>query len=254
VTGSVHVTRDGEGPEVFLIHGGASPDATWAGLESLRERWTVAALYRRGFSPSPPPPNGRQDFERDAADLISVLDGPRHFVAHSYGGTAALVAAGQRPDLFRSLALLEPADGLAGDDPELARLRQLGETFLAQGLETEPGLLREFLRMSGAAVDDGPLSDEVVKGIRRAHNSRSPFEARPAVSAIREAEPPRIVVSGNHNPAFEKGCDALAQELGAERAVFAGAGHFIARAPGFLDYLERFLSRAEVSALRAGAV
>ena len=250
---SVHVTREGEGPEVVLVHGGASPETTWAGLEPLRERWTLAALYRRGFPPSPAPTNGRQDFERDAADLITILERPQHVLGHSYGGTAALVACGRRPDLFRSLVLLEPAQCLAGDDPEAARLRRLGETVLAQGLETEPGLLREFLRMSGAAVDDGPLPDAVVHGIRRAHKSRSPFEARPALGAIREAGVPRVVVSGDHTPAMERGADALARELGAARAVFPGAGHFIARAPGFREYLESFLSGAETRRYGRGA-
>jgi pimeloyl-ACP methyl ester carboxylesterase len=244
----IHVARDGIGAEVFLIHGGASPEATWAGLESLRQRWTVAVVYRRGFPPSPAPPDARQDFEVDAADLISVLDGPRHVVGHSYGGTAALVAAGQRPDLFRSLVLLEPAHSLAAEDPDVARLNKLGETVLAHGLETQPELLREFLRISGVAVGDGPLPDEVINGIRRAHNSRSPYEARPAFSAIRNAGLPRLVVSGDHNAAIEKVCDALTHELAADRAVFPGGGHFIPRAPGFLGYLERYLSRSESDA------
>lgn len=244
-TRGIHITRDGDGPEVLFVHGGASPKTTWAGLEGLHERWTVAVVYRRGFAPSPPPPNGRQNFELDAADLIFALHGPGHVVGHSYGGTAALVAAGQRPDLFRSLVLLEPAHHLGGEDPEVGRFHRLGETFLAQGLATEPKLLREFLTISGAAVDDGPLPKDVVKGIRRAHKSRSPFDARPAFRAIREARLPALVVSGNHTPGLEKSFDALAQELGAERAVFAGAGHFIARAPGFREHLQQFLSHAE---------
>jgi hypothetical protein len=40
---------------------------------------------------------------------------------------------------------------------------------------------REFLRIAGAPVGDGPLSDEVVGGVRRAHGRRLPSEAQPAL-------------------------------------------------------------------------
>jgi pimeloyl-ACP methyl ester carboxylesterase len=63
------VIREGEGSEVLLVHGGASPATTWSGLESLRGHWALATVHRRGFPPSPPPPDGRQDFDVDAADL-----------------------------------------------------------------------------------------------------------------------------------------------------------------------------------------
>ena len=70
-TGALAVAREGEGEgdEILLVHGGASPRATWQGLASLRASWTLARVHRRGYPPSPPPPDGRQDFEVDAVDL-----------------------------------------------------------------------------------------------------------------------------------------------------------------------------------------
>src|SRR4051794_17192203 len=70
---AVAVIREGEGPEVLLVHGGASPETTWGALAPLRARWTLARVYRRGYPPSPTPPEGRQDFEVDAADVASLL-------------------------------------------------------------------------------------------------------------------------------------------------------------------------------------
>ncbi len=94
---TVAVIRNGTGPEVLLVHGGASPPTTWSGLEHLTERWTLAFVYRRGFAPSPQPPDGRQDFELDAADLVELLDNRMHIVGHSYGAVGAVIAATRRP-------------------------------------------------------------------------------------------------------------------------------------------------------------
>jgi pimeloyl-ACP methyl ester carboxylesterase len=238
---SVAVIREGQGPVVLLVHGGASPATTWAGLAHLSRRWTLAFVHRRGFPPSPPA-DGRQDFDVDAADLVALLDGRSHIVAHSYGGLGALIAATRRPAQVRSLTLLEPALFLPSDDPEVARFRRMGDAVLTHGLETDPATLREFLQISGApGVDEGPLPDDVASGVRRAHGSRSPGEARPALDVIRDAGIPSLVASGGHTPTLERMCDALATALHAQRLVAPGAGHFVAAAPGFADRLERFL-------------
>jgi pimeloyl-ACP methyl ester carboxylesterase len=238
---AIAVIREGQGPEVLLVHGGASPATTWSGLAHLSRRWTLAFVHRRGFPPSPPP-DGRQDFDVDAADLVALLDGRLHVVAHSYGGLGALIAATRRPAQVRSLTLLEPALFLNSDDPEVARFKRMGDAVLTHGLETDPATLREFLTIAGAPVDEGPLPDTVAYGVRRAHGSRSPSEARPALDVIRDAGIPSLVASGGHTAAVELMCDALATAVHARRLVAPGAGHFVAAAPGFADRLEQFLT------------
>src|SRR5687768_680569 len=98
---AIAVVRDGEGPEILLVHGGASPRATWRALAPLRARWTLALVHRRGYPPSPPPPDGRQDFEVDAADLAPLLAARPHVVAHSYGVLGTLLAATRGPTRVR---------------------------------------------------------------------------------------------------------------------------------------------------------
>src|SRR3954447_5385064 len=143
---AVAVIREGEGSEVLLVHGGASPETTWGALAPLRARWTLARVYRRGYPPSPPPPGGRQDFEVDAADLASLLDARPHIVAHSYGVLGALFAATRAPARVRSLTLIEPPIYyLVPGDAEVARLEHIGNTVLAEGLDADPEALREFL-------------------------------------------------------------------------------------------------------------
>src|SRR3954447_8945364 len=163
---AVAVVREGEGPEVLLVHGGASPEATWGALAPLRARWTLARLYRRGYPPSPPPPEGRQDFEVDAVDIATLLDARPHIVAHSYGGLGTLIAATRAPAQVRSLTLIEPPlFYLVPDDPEVARLERMGNEVLTHGLESDAATLREFLRLAGApGVDEGPLPDEGARG------------------------------------------------------------------------------------------
>jgi pimeloyl-ACP methyl ester carboxylesterase len=244
---AIAVVRVGAGPEVLLVHGGASPRTTWSGLEALTGRWTLALAHRRGYPPSPEPASGRQDFEVDAADLMPSLESRPHVVAHSYGVLGALIAATRRPRDVRSLTLIEPPlYYLLPDDPEVAHLEGIGDAVLTDGLQTEPGVLREFLRLAGSPdVDDGPLPEEVAKGVRRAHGGRLPGEARPSLGVLRDAGVPSLVASGAHTPALERICDALATELRGERVVAPGAGHFVAAAPGFAALLERFLATVE---------
>jgi pimeloyl-ACP methyl ester carboxylesterase len=243
-TDALAVIREGEGPEVLLVHGGASPETTWGALAPLSARWTLARVHRRGYPPSPPPPEGRQDFEVDAADLAPLLDARPHVVAHSYGVLGTLLAATRAPAQVRSLTLIEPPlYHVVPDDPEVARLERIGNAVLTDGLETDAATLREFLRLAGApGVDDGPLPDDVARGVRRAHGGRLPGEARPALELVRDAGIPSLVASGGHAPALERICDALSTALDGQRLVAPGAGHFVAAAPGFVDRLDEFLA------------
>lgn len=240
----ITVVREGAGPEILLVHGGASPPVTWRGLEPLRARWTLAYAHRRGYPPSPPAE--RQDFELDAADIASLLRDRPHVAAHSYGALGTLIAAGRSPSSLRSLTIIEPpVYHLTPDDEEVARLARLGDAVLTDGLRADPAVLREFLALAGApGLGDGPIPSDVARGVQRAHGGRLPGEARPDLDAVREAGVPCLVASGGHSAALERICDALADALGAERVVAPGAGHFVAAAPAFPERLERFLQAA----------
>ncbi len=234
------VVRAGSGPEILLVHGGAGPRTTWGALSVLTDRWTLAYVHRRGYPPSPAP-RARQDYEVDALDLAPLLVNRPHVVAHSYGVLGTLAAVATAPDSVRSLTLIEPPLAfLVPDDPDVARLEHLGDVVLTHGMDTDPAELREFLRLAGAPVDDGPLPPEMVAGVRRAHGARLTSRARPRLDLIRRARVPVLVASGDHAAAHERICDALAAALDGERAVHPGAGHFVAAAPGFADRLDTF--------------
>lgn len=251
--GALAVRRWGNGPEVVLVHGGAGPKTTWTGLDSLAERWTLVAVYRRGYPPSPPVSNGGQDFLIDTEDLAAVFDEYRpHVVAHSYGCLGTLLAAGRDPSLVRSVTLIEPPlYFLAPGDPNVARLKLVGDAVLTEGLDADPAILREFLTLSGSpGVDADPLPAPVQAAVRRAHRGRLPGAARPDLKALRTAGIPALVASGGHLPALDSICDALAETLAADRVTAPGAGHFVAAAPSFATRLNDFLSGAEAISLR----
>jgi pimeloyl-ACP methyl ester carboxylesterase len=219
--------------EVVLVHGGASPETTWVGLEPLSARWTVTAVRRRGH-----------DFDLDAAQLEPLLATRPHLVAHSYGALGASIATARAPDRVRSLTLIEPPLAhFVTDDEEVAAFVALGDEFLTRGLDMDPVRLREFLRIAGSPVDDGPLPARVVEAVRRSRGGRLVSEAHPDLHAIRAGGVPCLVASGAHTPAVDRTCDVVADQLGAERVVKPGAGHFVARAPGFCAALEDFLVR-----------
>jgi hypothetical protein len=53
-------------------------------------------------------------------------------------------------------------------------------------------------------VDEGPLPHQVARGVRRAHGSRLPGEARPALDVLRDAGIPSLVASGGHAADLER--------------------------------------------------
>jgi len=238
--------RVGTGPPVVLVHGGVGPELTWEQQEPLADRWRLVIPWRRGFEPSPP--SQRQDFERDVEDLLALLadeDGA-HVVGFSYGGLGAAVAAGREPQLFRSLVLIEsPLYALAPEDQEISRLTRLGDAFLAGGQAPDDPDRRAFLELAGIEQGASERDPRIDAAMRLALGGRPPGEASPDAGAILAAELPVLVVSGEHHPALERVCDAIAERLEGERARIPGAGHAVPRAPGFNDRLGTFLDSAE---------
>lgn len=104
----------GTGPPVVFIHGSHVADAfkSVARQPELRDRYQLIQYHRRGYAGSAPVsgPLSIAEQAADCAGLLSALRvGPAHVVGHSYGGIIALQLAADRPDVVRTLALLEPA-------------------------------------------------------------------------------------------------------------------------------------------------
>ncbi|HEU5366951.1 MAG TPA: alpha/beta hydrolase, partial [Ktedonobacterales bacterium] len=121
----IHITVWGDADEcLLLIHGGntADPDTIWEEQRVLAAQYRILVPHRRGYGHSPL--RGPDwTYQEDVADLLPLLGEGVHLVGLSYGGIVSLLLAGARPDLVRSLTIIEsPVFTLADDDPQVARL------------------------------------------------------------------------------------------------------------------------------------
>jgi hypothetical protein len=76
-------------------------------------------------------------------------------------------------------------------------------------------------------------------------DERPPWEADVPLDALAAASFPKLVISGDHSPAFEVLCDVIAARIGARREVIRGRAHTIpATGAPYNGLLEAFLSSA----------
>src|SRR5262245_8302405 len=102
---------------LVLVHGSVlGARGTWGAQTPLLDRFELVLVERPGFPPNPPVE--RVDFELDAARVADLLVRGDHLVGHSYGGVISLLAAVARPELLRSVTVIEPpATQVAAGDP-----------------------------------------------------------------------------------------------------------------------------------------
>ena len=103
----------GEGPGIVCLHASASYSAQWrAFVDRMAASHHVLAVDSYGSGRSPPwPANAPLTLRDEVAFLEPVLaraGEPFVLVGHSYGAAIALVAAIDRPERVRALAIYEP--------------------------------------------------------------------------------------------------------------------------------------------------
>jgi len=231
---------------IVLVHGSVMGGrGTWAAQRPLAEGFELLVLDRPGFPPNPPVE--RIDFETDAALVAGLLEEGDHLVGHSYGGIVSLLAAASRPDVLRSLTVIEPpCTRVAAGVPEVDAFARAGMELYATARSGEPDeYLRRFLAAVGSEFDPpSPLPPELERGARNLAVERGPWEADIPLAALAGTPFPKLVVSGAHLDAYDVICDVLERELRAERIVLPGYGHAVQRHPDFNDRLADFVERA----------
>jgi pimeloyl-ACP methyl ester carboxylesterase len=227
---------------VLLIHGSVGNAEAWAPvLPVLEQRFEVVAPNRGGYPPGPL--LERIDFEQQAEELAPLLGAGAHLVGHSYGGVISLLIAAAHPERVRSLAVSEPpAFGLARGNPVVDDLVERLDEHFEHGPRGPRVFADGFLALVGSEVRlPERLPPQLEQGIRATMAERPPWEAEIPLYELAATPFPKLVISGEHNPAFDAVCDVLETRLDAERAVLPGAGHSLARAPGYPERLLEFL-------------
>ena len=152
------VEDSGEGGSTVLFsHGLLYSLRMWdAQIAALRSRLRCVAYDHRGQGESESAPTGldMDTLADDAAALIESLRiGPVHFVGMSMGGFVAMRVAARRPELVRSLVLVDTS---AGPEPaeNIPRYRRL--EWVARWFGTWPVASRVEAIMHGASARKDP--------------------------------------------------------------------------------------------------
>ncbi|MFF5933334.1 alpha/beta fold hydrolase [Streptomyces sp. NPDC012508] len=146
----VAYTRKGRGPLVVLVHGAGLDGRMWQPqVEALADEFTVVAWDEPGSGRSSAVPAGfgLEDFARALAAVIEDVGlGPAQVAGLSWGGTVVLELYRWRPDLVRSLLMVDTYAGWKGSLPpeEVAARVEGAQRMLAVSREefvpTLPGL------------------------------------------------------------------------------------------------------------------
>ncbi len=147
----------GGGAAVLFSHGLLYSLRMWdAQIAALRTRFRCIAYDHRGQGQSETPASGldMDTLTDDAVALIESLRiGPLHFVGQSMGGFVGMRLAARRPELVRSLALLDTS---AGPEPpeNLPRYRRL--EWVARWIGVRPVVGRVMAIMHGESARRDP--------------------------------------------------------------------------------------------------
>nr|WP_221377895.1 alpha/beta hydrolase [Actinoplanes polyasparticus] len=223
----------------ILVHGTLSW-ASWAfaGQRPLARDRRILLPDRRGFGDSPEPAGGTSDYAVDAVDLLELMAAAAphgvHLVGHSCGGTVTMPAAAARPDLVRSLVLVEPcAHTVAASVPVVAATIEDGRRFMAGAKEHDPSAYVELAYPTGPRPE--PASS-LLRAARTALSERPCWLAEVPVQALRTAAFGKLVILGGweseapgHRPGMaavmRAVCTSVATRIGARLAEVPGARH-----------------------------
>ncbi len=242
---SIHLRSIGDGDrEVLAIHCTIAHSGAWKRLASfLSEDATFHAFDMLSHGKSADW-DGQGDFQdRNVEAALAVLDRPMDLVGHSFGATVALRVAVERPDLVRSLTLIEPvffavalqdAPDLVSDHNRIARPNQR-----AMQAGDWPLAARLFNRMW--STDDGPRWPQLPEATRAAMIRGIPvvpacdpalFEDRAGMLKPGVLDglsmPVMLLRGGQSQPVIGSINEGLSRRIpGAVGHVVEGAGHML---------------------------
>ncbi|UUU26865.1 alpha/beta fold hydrolase [Streptomyces sp. DSM 40750] len=246
---AMHVTvwdeTGGEGVPAVFVHNiftwGSDELYGFAAQRPLADRCRLLLVDRRGYGRSPD--TDRSDFDTDADDLVELLTGQAggaHLVGHGNGGVAAMLAAGRRPDLVRSLTLIQPsAFSAAAAHPVIEAMlhRVGGGTGVPESVTPEQYLRASTEGIGMAAPDPTP---QRLRAVATSMRERPIWEANVPLEPLRAAPWPTLVIRGDWRDAPELYRAYVGEALIAcAEAVADAVGARLLRVPGYYPHTQQ---------------
>ncbi len=241
----IEFTDRGHGEVVLLVHAGVfgawfAPLAAHAALDGFR----VIEMHRAGYTGAPAPQGHLSigDHARHCAALLDRLGiTAAHVCGHSSSCLISLQLGLDRPELVRSLVLIEPAPPafLSGPGEERISREVVRPAMAAAAAGDVATAFDTFLRAVGGddyrAVLDAALGvdahDRLLRDARFFFADELPAVRGWAFSAedARRIERPTLLVQGEDSPArFHDACAVVAGLLpDARTATLDGLGHLM---------------------------
>lgn len=236
-------TSFGQGPQLALgIHCSLAHSGSWGALaRHLSGALTLTVFDMPGHGRSADW-DGRGEIQGVTAQIAAdLLDGPAHVIGHSFGATVALRLAVTRPDLVRSLVLIEPVFFAVAlrDRPDMKDSFAAQMTGFEHGMQTgdHHAAARGFLKVWGNGVDWQALNADDKDSLASQMHLIDAGHAALYEDAggmlfegvLQGVDKPALLIEGSASPDIISAInEGLAARLpNAERAVIAGAGHMV---------------------------
>ncbi|MDH6696552.1 alpha/beta hydrolase [Streptomyces sp. MAA16] len=246
---TVPATTVAAAPALFvhnIFTWGSDSTYGFAAQRPLADSRQLLLMDRQGYGDSPD--IARSDVDVDAEDVVEALGdevlavgpGGAHLVGHGNGAVAALIAAARRPELVRSLALIQPsAFTAAAHHPVVAGL-------LDRVRDGAPGIPEDvtpeqYLRASteGLGMDMPEPTPRRLRAVATSMRERPIWEADIPLEAIRGAALPVLVICGTweHAPAAYREHVGLPLTAVAESLTGSLGGQLL-RVPGYYPHTQ----------------
>jgi 3-oxoadipate enol-lactonase len=230
-----------DAPVVVLGHSLLFSTTMWRHqIDVLRASYRCVAVDWRGQGDTPPT-SGGYDMDTLYADLVGVIEqlelGPAHHAGLSMGGFVGLRLAARRPDLVRSLTLIDTSAG--PEDPEkVARYRLLASIYGVIGIRPLLGQVapimfsRPFLKTPAGKQVVDRWTSELRRQTRRGTKGaiRGVTDRLAVLDEIGRITAPALVVVGSGDVAtpVAKAEAMVAAIPGARLEVLSDVGHISA--------------------------
>ncbi|MEO0372593.1 MAG: alpha/beta hydrolase, partial [Pseudomonadota bacterium] len=234
-------TTFGQGPRAaLLIHCSLAHSGSWGRMaRGLSGLLTMTAFDMPGHGRSGAW-DGQGEIQKVTAEIAAdFLDGPTDIIGHSFGATVALRLAVMRPDLVRTLTLIEPVFFAVAlrDRPESAAAFEAAQGDFIPAMERDDLLTaaHAFTRLWG----DGTRWEDIPTPVQQAlaHQMHLIAASRAALhddaggmlvpGLLDRLDMPVLLVEGSQSPdIIHQINDGLSARLPTTtRTVIMGAGH-----------------------------